>query len=197
MIYPSSAPGSKPSQTNPGSADPRGTSVSNARSSELLYHVSPTVTAVMVDAGFYLTRAQQIFGKLLPDDAARKLHKLALDHLNDDSRRRVARLYRIFVYDAAPACWKGHTPIDKKAIDLGKSATAKWRNAFHDALRGLRKVALRMGEIPTSQVRWQIKPDILKNLLNGKQRWDELTDNDFRLESRTPSARRVSICAWG
>ena len=184
MVGTSSAPGSKLSPSHPGNAEPRGDSFSSSRSTDLLYHVSPTVTAVMVDVGFYLTQAQRIFGRQHPDVAARKLHQLALDHLNDDKRRRVARLYRIFVYDAPPATWKGHTPIGKKAIDLGESATAKWRNTFHETLRGLRKVALRMGEIPTSQVRWQLKPGALKDLTNGRKRWEQLTDDDFRLDLR-------------
>lgn len=185
MMSTSSAPGSKPSLTHPGSAEPRGNSFSRPRSTDLLYHVSPTVTAVMVDAGFYLTQAQRIFGRQPPDEAARKLHQLALNHLNDDNgRRRIARLYRIFVYDAPPVTWKGHTPIGKKAIDLGKSATAKWRNTFHKTLRGLRKVALRMGEIPTSQVRWQLKPGVLKDITNGRKCWEQLTDDDFRLDLR-------------
>jgi uncharacterized LabA/DUF88 family protein len=51
-------------------------------------------------------------------------------------------------------------------------------------LRGLRKVALRLGEIPTSQVRWQLKAEVLKELTNGKRRWEELTDDDFRLDLR-------------
>lgn len=184
MIRPSSALGSKPSHPNPGSAEPRGNSFSGPRSTDLLYHVSPTVTAVMVDAGFYLTQAQRLFGRQPPDEAAEKLHKLALDHLNDGKGRRVSRLYRIFVYDAPPAAWKGHTPLGKKALDLGESATAKWRHAFHETLRGLRKVALRMGEIPTSHVRWQLKPDALKDLTNGKKEWAAVTDDDFRLDLR-------------
>ncbi|MHB1608180.1 MAG: NYN domain-containing protein [Acidiferrobacter thiooxydans] len=138
----------------------------------------------MVDVGFYLTQAQRIFGRQHPEEAAKRLHQFALDHLNDDKRRRVARLYRIFVYDAPPAAWKGHTPIGKKAIDLGETATAKWRNTFHETLRGLRKVALRMGEIPTSQVHWQLKPGALKDLTNGRKRWEQLTDDDFRLDLR-------------
>ncbi len=142
------------------------------------------MTAVMVDVGFYLTQAQRIFGRQHPEEAAKRLHQFALDHLNDDKRRRVARLYRIFVYDAPPAAWKGHTPIGKKAIDLGESATAKWRNTFHETLRGLRKVALRTGEIPTSQVHWQLKPGALKDLTNGRKRWEQLTDDDFRLDLR-------------
>ena len=184
MVPTSSAPGSKPSPPYPGSAKPRGNFFSRSRSTDLLYHVSPTMTAVMVDVGFYLTQAQRIFGRQHPEEAAKRLHQFALDHLNDDKRRRVARLYRIFVYDAPPAAWKGHTPIGKKAIDLGESATAKWRNTFHETLRGLRKVALRMGEIPTSQVHWQLKPGALKDLTNGRKRWEQLTDDDFRLDLR-------------
>jgi uncharacterized LabA/DUF88 family protein len=184
MIKQLSAPGSKPSPSHPGSAEPRGNSFSRPRSDDLLYHISPTVTAVMVDAGFYLTQAQRIFGRQHPDEAAKKLHQFALAHLSDGNGRRTARLYRIFVYDAPPAAWKGHTPIGKKAIDLGESATAKWRNTFHNTLRGLRKVALRMGEIPTSQVRWQLKPEVLKDLTNGRKRWEQLTDDDFRLDLR-------------
>ena len=184
MVSTSSAPGSKPSPPYPGSAKPRGNFFSRSRSTDLLYHVSPTMTAVMVDVGFYLTQAQRIFGRQHPEEAAKRLHQFALDHLNDDKRRRVARLYRIFVYDAPPAAWKGHTPIGKKAIDLGETATAKWRNTFHETLRGLRKVALRMGEIPTSQVHWQLKPGALKDLTNGRKRWEQLTDDDFRLDLR-------------
>ena len=184
MVYASSAPGSKPSPFHPGSAEPWGSFFLSSRSANLLYHVSPTVTAVMVDAGFYLTRARRIFGRQLPDEAAKKLHQIALNHLNDDNGRRTARLYRIFVYDAPPAAWKGHTPIGKKAIDLGESETAQWRHEFHKTLRGLRKVALRMGEIPTSLVRWQLKTEVLKELISGKRCWENLTDDDFRLELR-------------
>lgn len=155
------------------------------RSSSFLRHASPTVTAVLVDAAFYLTRARRIFGSQPPDEAARRLHAMALDHLNDSgTRRRVARLYRIFVYDAPPAAWKGHTPVRKEAVDISQSATAKWRTAFHEALRGRRKVALRLGEIPTNNVRWQLKPEPLKELANGTRQWQDITDADFRLDFR-------------
>jgi len=184
MMKPSSAPGSKPSLIDSGIAEPRGNSFSDHRSGDLLRHVTPVVTAVLVDAEFFLRRARRLFGALVPQAAAEKLHKLALDHLNDGKGRRTARLYRIFVYDAPPAAWKGHTPLSKKSLDLTQSATAQWRNDFHEVLRGLRKVALRMGEIPTNQVRWQLKPDIVKELIHGKRRWADLTDDDFRLDFR-------------
>ena len=65
----SSAPGSKPVLPNPGQADPRG----NSFSGQILRHMGPTVTAIMVDAAFFLKRARHIFGDLLPQQAARKL----------------------------------------------------------------------------------------------------------------------------
>jgi uncharacterized LabA/DUF88 family protein len=138
----------------------------------------------MVDAGFYLARAPRVFGRQSPEEAAKRLHRLALGHLNSDKGRRIARLYRVFVYDAPPVAWKGHTPIRRTAVDLGESDTAKWRHAFHSALRGMRKVALRMGEIPTSQVRWQLKAEVLKDLTNGRRRWEDVSDADFRLDLR-------------
>lgn len=191
MIQSSSALGSKPSLTHSGNAEPRGDSFSGPngsangeRSSNLLRHLSPVVTAVLVDAEFFLRRAHRIFGPQTPQAAADKLHWLALAHLNDAKGRRSARLYRIFVYDAPPAAWKGHTPLGKKSIDITHSPTTLWRREFHNALRGLRKVALRMGEVPASQVRWQIKPDVLKELTNGKKQWADLTDDDFRLDLR-------------
>lgn len=184
MVTVSSAPGSKLSRTHSGNAEPRGNSFSGSRSADLLGHMSPTLTAVMVDAEFFLRRARKLFGSLTPQQAADKLHWLALEHLHVGKRRRVARLYRIFVYDAPPADWKGHTPLSKKSLDLAKTPTAQWRHDFHAALRGLRKVALRLGEIPTNQVRWQLKPAVLKDLANGKRLWGDLTDDDFQLALR-------------
>jgi len=96
----------------------------------------------MVDAGFYLSRARRIFGPQDPESSALRLHRMALDHLNDGQGQRTARLYRVFVYDAPPASWKGHTPIGKKSLELSKSPMAQWRDQFHDRLRGMRKVAI-------------------------------------------------------
>ncbi len=184
MIDNSATPGSKPSLIDSGIAEPRGFSFLSAQDSEFLRHVSPTVTAVLVDAEFYLKRTKRLFGVLTAESAAAKLHSLALEHLNDAKGRRVSRLYRIFVYDAPPASWKGHTAIGKKSLDLAQTPTAQWRKAFHDALRGQRKVALRLGEIPTNQVRWQIKTEVLKDLTNGRRKWEMLVDDNFKLDLR-------------
>jgi uncharacterized LabA/DUF88 family protein len=174
MIPDRSTPGSKFALTDSEPTEPRGFS--------FLRHNSLTRTAVLVDTGFFLKRACRIYGSQLPEAAARQLHHIALDHLNDDHGRRVARLYRIFVYDAPPADWKGHTPISRRSVDYGRSDLAEWRRAFHQHLRCLRKVALRLGHIPTTQVRWQLTADALKDLVNGRRMWTSINDSDFRLD---------------
>lgn len=184
MVKASSAPGSKSSLNDPENAEPGGNSFQGGRKSDLLRHVTPTVTAVMVDAGFFLKRARAIFGSLSPELAAEKVLHLALDHLNDSSGRRTSRLYRIFVYDAPPASWKGHTPLKKDSVDFSKTDIAKWRNEFHEKLRGHRKVALRMGEIPTNHVNWQVRPRVLKELTSGRKKWNDINDEDFNLDLR-------------
>ena len=176
MISARSAPGSKSALTDPELAEPRGFS--------FLRHNSPTLTAVLVDAAFFLKRAARIYGRQTPEAAAKQLHRIALNHLNDDHGHRVARLYRIFVYDAPPAEWKGHGPISKRSIDYGQSDLAQWRRAFHQHLKSLRKVALRLGHIPTTQAHWQLKQDTLKELLSRRREWVSIGDDDFRLDLR-------------
>jgi uncharacterized LabA/DUF88 family protein len=168
--------GSKPPLIDSELAEPQGFS--------FLRHGSPTLAAVLVDAAFLLNRAARIYGRRSPEATARQLHHIALDHLNDDQGRRVTHLYRIFVYDAAPALWKGHTPIGKQAVDYGRSEVANWRCAFHGHLKSLRKVALRFGEIPTTQVEWVLRSQTLKHLASGRRQWGTVTDEDFRLDLR-------------
>lgn len=176
MVKESYASGSKSSLTHSGIAEPRGS---------FLRYASPNVTAVLVDAGFFLKRAVHVYGRMEPDQSARRLHSMALGHLNDSqSGERVARLYRIFVYDAPPSGWKGHTPISKRALDYSQTATARWRTAFHDALRTQRKVALRLGEIPANHARWQLKSDALKRVSRSGGDATLLADDDFHLDLR-------------
>ncbi|MDR0458130.1 MAG: hypothetical protein LBH10_03765 [Burkholderiaceae bacterium] len=105
---------------------------------------------MLIDAEFFIKRATRIYGRQTPTDAADTLHQLALEHLNENKRRRIARLYRIFVYDAPPVLWRGHTPLGEQVVDLAATPTAQWWLAFHQALREKRKVALRMGKAPTN-----------------------------------------------
>jgi len=177
----SSALGSKPVHSHPGQAEPKGFSFSDP----ILRHLSPIVTAVMVDAAFFLKRLQHLQGSSSPTEAARRLQEMAFDHLNDpQTGLRVARLYRIFVYDAPPAAWKGHRPVSKTAMDLSKTPTAIWRREFHQQLRGKRKVALRLGVVPVQHVNWTLKPQAMKDFHSGKRGWDCRADDDFTLDLR-------------
>jgi uncharacterized LabA/DUF88 family protein len=91
-------------------------------------------------------------------------------------------LYRVLVYDCPPLAKKMHLPVSRKAIDLSKTPTYAFRVAFHQALRSERKVALRMGVLKDGLAHWQLRPEPIRQLLAGKRKWEELTDNDFSLE---------------
>ena len=181
MIAPPSALGSTPSPVDQGSADPKGNlfKPSGLAHEDLLPYISPTVTAVLVDAAFYLKRIRRICGEMQPEGAAEYLCQMAKQRITDEKGRCVARLYRIFVYDAPPADWRANKPISGKTIDFERTPISQWRRSFHNTLRVKQKVALRLGVLAGEQHHWQIKPGVLKLLINGKKQWSELVDDDF------------------
>jgi len=75
-------------------------------------------------------------------------------------------------------------PISTQSVDSGRSDLAQWRNTFHQSLRSLRKVALRLGHIPVTQIHWQLRQDSLKALLGRRRDWASICDDDFRLDLR-------------
>ena len=101
MIPSRSAPGSKPALTDSELAEPRGFS--------LLRHSSLTLTAVLVDGGFFLKRAAQT-----PDAAARQLHRIALDHLKAAQAMNLG-LDGLTDLFAAPRVPEGLCAIDARA----------------------------------------------------------------------------------
>ena len=100
------------------------------------------------------------------------------------AHRQKRRLYRIFFYDCAPLSKKVHNPVSKAAIDFSTTPTAIWRLAFHDELRKLRKVALRLGYLNERSGHWEIRSDKLKALFANKISLTDLTDNDVKYEVR-------------
>ena len=103
---------------------------------------------MLVDAGFFLKRATRIYGHQTPEATARQLHRMALDHLNDERGRRVARLYRIFVYDAAPADFVPAAKLARReGIDF--VLDPMWstiRPDLHEHIDGLKSVCPRPGK---------------------------------------------------
>ena len=140
-------------------------------------------TAVLVDGAFFLHRSRTLHGAQSPEATASAVTKIAEAHL-DASGRPPAALYRIFFYDCPPLTHGLHNPVDKRAIDLGRSPVAAFRHALHDELRTRRKVALRLGYLDRSNVRWVFRERVMKDLLNGARTLDDLTPDDVTFETR-------------
>ncbi|CAE6802968.1 NYN domain-containing protein [Paraburkholderia aspalathi] len=157
-------------------------------------------TAVLIDGAFFIKRFRAIEPQNAHDArrAAECAHRWACAHLTPKARRaggqdalkerqRVRHerreLYRIFFYDCPPLQKKMHNPISKQAIDFGKSSEAIFRLELHEHLRGMRKVALRLGHL-SAYTQWTIKPNKVAELLTGKIKMDDLTANDVTIDIR-------------
>ena len=157
-------------------------------------------TAILIDGAFCIER----FGAIEPQNAhdarraAECAHRWACAHLvpstrgggngegqQDRQRRHVNRreLYRIFFYDCPPLDKKMHNPISKRAVDFGKSAEAKFRLELHEHLRGMRKVALRLGHLSAFS-QWIIKPAKVAELLAGRIQMSDLKEDDVTVDVR-------------
>lgn len=133
-------------------------------------------TAILIDGDFFLRRYRAIHGKQSPQDVADGMHRVCLDHLNQSGQRR--NLYRIFFYDCPPLTKKAHHPITGSAVDFSKTPVAVWRTEFHEALKKLRKVALRLGYLNEHVAHWTPRPEKLKHLLLGKINVSALQEED-------------------
>ena len=91
-------------------------------------------------------------------------------------------LYRVFFYDCPPIEKKMHWPVSKMAIDFGRTDQAKFRRALHKELLKKRKVALRLGHL-IDTTEWKLKPLVLQSLLRGERNFENLTDNDFAIDT--------------
>ena len=136
-------------------------------------------TAVLVDGGFYRKRAKNLYGKKLPDEAAKDLHKYCMNLLKDKYEDR--NLYRIFYYDCPPSDKVVYHPFTCKSINLKQSDEYVWMNSFISELRKLRKVALRMGRMSEDGAQYQLKYEILKKLFRHEITLQDIKEEDFQL----------------
>lgn len=134
-------------------------------------------TAFLVDGGFFLHRIRDLVGEQSPADAADGLHRICRAHLKKLGREP-SNLYRVFFYDCPPLMKRAHNPISKHSIDFSKTPTAKWRVEFHDHLRSMRKVSLRLGHLNDRAAQWTLRPDVLKRLLSGAMQAADLMPSD-------------------
>ena len=134
-------------------------------------------TAVMIDAAFFLKRFSRVYPGLDardPDVVAKTLYTMSMTHVAD------TELYRILVYDCPPLDKKSHHPVTRQPVDFSKLPGALFRLEFHEQLKRMRKVALRLGYL--SGHKWVIKPPATKKLLNGTLTPTELTWRDVEFD---------------
>ncbi|OBX79507.1 helicase [Moraxella atlantae] len=139
-------------------------------------------TAVFIDGGFFIRRVRYFEPEHAFD--AKYMTKLAFSmtiaHMKNKNKED-DDLYRAFFYDCPPLEKKMHNPISNKLVDFSKSDEAIFRRALHAELVKKRKFALRLGRLSDTGTVWQIKPDIQQKLLKNKIRWDELKEEDVKM----------------
>lgn len=141
-------------------------------------------TAILVDGGFYRKRARHLWGEKSAEARAEELEQYCRAHLRRMDGGIPRQLYRIFYYDCAPIGRKSvFHPLTGKNVDLDKSATYSWTNAFLAQLKHRRKFALRLGELSES-MHYNLRPEVTKQLLRGKKNLADLTANDFEFVVR-------------
>lgn len=134
-------------------------------------------TAILVDGGFYQKRAQYLWGKKDPADRASELITYCMNHL--DEKHEKHQLYRIFYYDCPPIGIPKYHPFLKTNVDLKKTDSYIWMTDFLNELRKKRKVALRLGVLAEKQSAFTLSNDAIKELCNGKRKWENISDLDF------------------
>lgn len=137
-------------------------------------------TAIMVDGAFYRKRAFYFWGDLSPKDRAQELVNYCKRHIKEE--KAGAELYRIFYYDCPPSSKRIYHPLLKRQIDLSKTDQFEWTNDFFRELMHQRKFALRMGRLAEEQAYYNIKPSVIRKLINKTITVDDLTENDFSIE---------------
>ena len=136
-------------------------------------------TAILIDGGFYRKRAKHLWGEKTAEERAKELEAYCLAHLRRREGMEQRQLYRIFYYDCSPVGRRSvFHPLTMKNIDLDKSDTYTWSNAFLEELKRRRKFALRLGEL-SEQMYYNLRPEVTKELLAGRKTIDKLTDRDF------------------
>lgn len=159
-------------------------------------------TAIVIDGAYFLRRFKNRYPELDPNnaqDVTIGLMFLAASHigirhrfsptiwLHRDEKRfdlgwsENSDLYRIFFYDCPPLVKRVHLPISKRSLDLGKTDTAISRQALHQKLVGVRKVALRLGRL-NDKIGWRVKPEAVERWISEPLSASP-TDDDFEIDT--------------
>ena len=111
--------------------------------------IDTTITAILIDGGFYRKRANAAIGKVSPEERADELETYCKRHLQENINNVIHchNLYRIFYYDCPPSKMAVYNPVSKNNIELSKTDNYKWTVKFFECLKKKRKFALRLGEL--------------------------------------------------
>jgi hypothetical protein len=142
-----------------------------------------TKVAILVDGEFFIKKHCQFFKKeisnITPEYMAKAIQTHCLKHIRDDEC-----LYRVFFYDCKPLSKKVHYPLSNKALDLGKSHIADFRNKLHAAIVHLPCFAIRYGYLDEKNAKWRINDNKYDELIKKKITLDDLSDEDFSYTAR-------------
>lgn len=138
-------------------------------------------TAILVDGGFYKIRAHYLWGEKTPQERAEELKNFCMWLLRQ-SKYEKRELYRIFYYDCPPSGKNVYHPFLKKSVNLKTTELYRWQIDFLDALKSMRKFALRLGELSDDALHYTLDSKATKKLLRGDIQITDLTERDFRLD---------------
>ena len=140
-------------------------------------------TAILVDGGFYRRRAYACLGDLSPKERADELDVYCRRHLTEriNGDKVNHSLYRIFYYDCEPVDKTIYNPFTKSNVNLGKSPTYEWTNAFFEELKKKRKFAIRLGQLAVQQANYNLSQKAFKKLCNGTIDFSSLSESDIIL----------------
>ena len=139
----------------------------------------PVKIAVLIDGGFFIKRFHSLYNKdrkMSGSEVANHLYTMAMKHVGNNNT-----LYRIFYYDCPPLSKKVHNPISKRLQDFSTTPEYKFRMELLEELKRKRKVALRIGTLKDNH-NWQIYPGRVKELLSGKKKLEDITENEIYLD---------------
>lgn len=148
-------------------------------------------TAILVDGGFYRKMATHYVGLVPAQKRAEELVAYCRKHLvqkdliarTDHGKKRFehSELYRIFYYDCPPVDKNVFHPLKRTSVNFKKHPTYLWMREFLETLKTKRKLALRLGFLAADEAVYNLKPDVVKKLLNGSKELSNLTESDFSL----------------
>lgn len=135
-------------------------------------------TAILVDGGFYRKRAAFLWGQKNAVERARELQAYCLAHIKNQN----SELYRVFYYDCPPSSQQAFHPLLQRNINLKRTDTYSWTEAFLQELKKARKFAVRLGTLSDVNTGYSLKREVAYKLFAGSINLSDIQESDFYIE---------------